>query len=146
MKDQTNQPFDVALRELMHDQWLSDTALAARTSLNQSTISRYLSRGRGRVLNRQTIATISEIARALGKEPEYFIEVRIYQARAEVEQAMQEGWLSLEDVHKFGGEGKIEAPRLDGAGFLVTCRGPKHVAFPTLTIPSTSLAKGRPDG
>ena len=36
----------------------------------------------------------------MGKEPEYFLEVRIYQARAEGEQAMREGLLSLEDVHK----------------------------------------------
>ena len=100
MKDRTTHPFDVAVRELMHEQRLSDTALAARTHYNQSTISRYLSRGRGRVLNRETIATISELARALGKEPEYFLEVRIYQARAEMEQAMREGVLSLEDVRK----------------------------------------------
>jgi len=100
MKDRTTHPFDVAVRELMHEQRLTDTALAARTPYNQSTISRYLSRSRGRVLNRETIATISEIARALGKEPEYFLEVRIYQAKAELEQAMREGWLSLEDVHK----------------------------------------------
>ena len=100
MKDRTTQPFDMALRELMDEQRLSDTALAARTPYNQSTISRYLSRGRGRVLNRETIATISEIARALGKEPEYFLEVRIYQAKAELEQAMREGLLSIEDVRK----------------------------------------------
>ena len=100
MKDRTTHPFDVAVRELMHEQRLTDTALAARTPYNQSTISRYLSRGRGRVLNRETIATISQIARALGKEPEYFLEVRIYQAKAELEQAMRAGWLSLEDVHK----------------------------------------------
>lgn len=100
MKDRTTQPLDIALRELMDEQRLTDTALAARTPYNQSTISRYLSRGRGRVLNRETIATISDLARALGKEPEYFLEVRIYQARAEVEQAMREGVLSLEEVRK----------------------------------------------
>ena len=102
----------------MHEQWLSDTALAARTSLNQSTISRYLSRGRGRVLNRQTIATISEIAKALGKEPEYFLEVRIYQARAEVEQAMREGLLGLEDVRQLVEKAKSrrgDQQRLDSA-------------------------------
>ncbi len=100
MEDRTTQPLNVALRELMQEQRLTDTALAARTPYNQSTISRYLSRGRGRVLNRETIATISEIAKALGKEPEYFLEVRIYQARAEVEPAMREGIVSLEDVRK----------------------------------------------
>ena len=118
MKDQTTHPFDLALRELMHEQRLTDTALAARTPYNQSTISRYLSRGRGRVLNRQTIATISEIARALGKEPEYFLEVRIYQARAELEQPMREGLLSLDDVHKLvekaksrrGDQSRLDSP------------------------------------
>jgi len=118
MKDRTTHPFDVAVRELMHEQRLSDTALAARTPYNQSTISRYLSRGRGRVLNRETIATISEIARALGKEPEYFLEVRIYQARAELEQAMREGLLSLEDVHKLVEKAKsrrADQSRLDSS-------------------------------
>ena len=118
MKDRTTHPVGVALRELMREQRLTDTALAARTPYNQSTISRYLSRGRGRVLNRETIATISELARALGKEPAYFLEVRIYQARAEVEQAMREGWLSLEDVHKLvekaksrrGHQGRLDSP------------------------------------
>jgi transcriptional regulator with XRE-family HTH domain len=100
MRDRTTQPVDVALRELMREQGLTDTALAARTPYNQSTISRYLSRGRGRVLNRETIATISEMARAPGKDPEYFLEVRIYQARAELEQVMREGLLSLEDMRK----------------------------------------------
>ncbi len=92
----------------MREQGLTDTALAARTPYNQSTISRYLSRGRGRVLNRQTIATISEIAKALGKEPEYFIEVRIYRARAELEQAMRDGLVSIEDVLQLLEKAKAE--------------------------------------
>lgn len=100
MKNQSNQPIELALRELMRKQNLTETGLAERIPVNQSTISRYLRRQRGRVLSRETVETISRIAEALDREPEYFLEVRIYRARLEVEQAMREGVVDLEDIRE----------------------------------------------
>ena len=111
MKEQTNQPIDVALRELLREQDLTDNALAKITSLNHSTISRYLSRKRGRVLSQKTVETISRIAEALGKQPEYFLEVRVYHARIEIEQAMREGVLDLEDIRVLAQEARSHRSR-----------------------------------
>jgi transcriptional regulator with XRE-family HTH domain len=94
----TTEPIDQALGALMRERHLTETELAARTGYNQSTISRYLSGDRGRQLNKETSETISGFAAALDLPPDYFVEVRIFQAWAKVEEAMREGLLTPEGL------------------------------------------------
>ncbi|MCL5942123.1 MAG: helix-turn-helix transcriptional regulator [Actinobacteria bacterium] len=108
MGDQTMETIDIALRRLMDEQGLTETDLAGRTELNQSTVNRYLRKRRGRQLNPRTIETITQLARAVGKDPSYFLEVRIYEARHQVEKAMREGLLSLETLETLLEELRLE--------------------------------------
>jgi len=82
----------------MQERGLTQEALSYLTPYNQATINRYLKAKRGRQLNEETVTTMSDIAVALGLDPEYFLEVRIYRAWQQVERDMRDGLITLEDL------------------------------------------------
>lgn len=101
-------PLHEALHELMASRGMSEhLELAAAADITPSTVSRYLSRNRGTRMNSQALATVEKLARALGVEPEYFLEYRAEKARRLVEDAVKRGEIDLEDIelvierHKF---------------------------------------------
>ena len=100
-------PLSEALRDLLAEKNLSQTDLWAAADLSPAVLSRYLSGERGRRMNSQALATVEKLARALGVEPEYFLEYRAEKARRLVENAVKRGEIDLEDIelvierHKF---------------------------------------------
>ena len=90
-----DEPFGKALGDLLRERSLTTTALSAITPYNQATISRYLSGKRGRELNEETVKTMSDIARALDLDPEYFVEVRLFKLQQLMEQGVRVGEPSL---------------------------------------------------
>jgi transcriptional regulator with XRE-family HTH domain len=94
----TDEPFGKALGDLLRERGLTATAFSAMTPYNQATISRYLSRKRGRQLNEETVKTMSDIARALELDPDYFVEVRLFKLQQLMEQGVSVGEPSLEGL------------------------------------------------
>jgi transcriptional regulator with XRE-family HTH domain len=95
---QTLEPFAKALGQIMEERGLTQEALSYLTPYNQATINRYVTGKRGRQINEETVTTMSDIAVALGLDPEYFVEVRIYRAWQQVERDMRDGLIGLEDL------------------------------------------------
>lgn len=95
---QTLEPFGKALARIMEERGLTQEALSYLTRYNQATINRYVTGKRGRQINEETVTTMSDIAVALGLDPEYFVEVRIYRAWQQVERDMRDGLITLEDL------------------------------------------------
>jgi len=89
------QSIDKALRELMERHDLTETEVAARASVTQGTVNKYLHTRRGRQMNARSVVTVEKLAAALGIEPEYFKEYRTWKA---VREAIAEGLIELEDI------------------------------------------------
>lgn len=64
-------PFHVALAEIMEARGLEQLELAVLADISQTSVSLYLGQKR-----RPTPGTIAKVARALGLDPDYFIEYR----------------------------------------------------------------------
>ncbi len=93
MAERAEQPIRYVLAGLIQQAGLTESELAARTPYTQGTINKYKTGARGRVINEKTVKTISDITKALGLEPEFFLEVRIWHAWQE---AVRGGRISLE--------------------------------------------------
>ena len=94
---ETTEPFSKALRALLQERGLSETALAAMTPYNQNTINRYIHGQRGREISKRTVRTMTDIARALEVDPEYFAEIRIYRMWQELAEDVRAGYIRTED-------------------------------------------------
>ncbi len=70
--------------------------------VTSATVSRYLSSQRGTrmnsQMNSQAARTVEKMARALGVEPEYFLEYRQAKAERLVREAMAQGKIDLDDI------------------------------------------------
>lgn len=94
---ETNEPFSKALRALLEQKGISETALAAITPYKQNTINRYVHGHRGREISARTVRTMTDIVRALEVDPEYFVEIRIYRMWQELAEDVRAGYIRTED-------------------------------------------------
>lgn len=83
----TMKPLHKALQELMAEREMTQTDLWASADLSPAVLSRYLSGKRGRRVNSQAVRTVEKLAAALGVEPEYFVEYRLWQVQEIARQA-----------------------------------------------------------
>ena len=105
-RDRTMEPLRTALRQLLDEQEMTDTELMARADLSPATVSLYLSGKRGRRMNSQAIETVRRLAAALGVEPDYFLEYRIWR----VQEIMRRCPELVDDVYDF----LVNAARVGG--------------------------------
>lgn len=104
----TTKPIDKALRELMDEAGLGEADLAARTTLTQGTVNKYLRSRRGRQMNSKSLETVRQLAAAFALPPEYFREYREWKAKRLVEEAMTTGLLELEDIELIVAEKRLQ--------------------------------------
>jgi transcriptional regulator with XRE-family HTH domain len=70
------EPISVALAAVLAERGTTQAGLCRATGLDRSTVSRYLSSGRGTTIDDRSATTIEKIAAALDVEPDYFLEYR----------------------------------------------------------------------
>jgi transcriptional regulator with XRE-family HTH domain len=70
------EPISEALAAVLAERGMTQADLCRATRLDRSTVSRYLSSGRGTTIDDRSAKTIEKIAAAVEVEPGYFLEYR----------------------------------------------------------------------
>ncbi len=82
MAERSMEPIATALRLLMDSRGMSDTEVWVAAGISPGALSRYLHGSRGTTaIDWRGAATIEKLAAALGVEPSYFIEYRMWEIR-----------------------------------------------------------------
>ncbi len=75
------EPVGVVLDSYLREHDLTQVSLAVRMQVDQSTVSRLVSRHELEPLDPQAVKTVERLAAVMGVEPDAFLEIRLYRVQ-----------------------------------------------------------------